>query len=121
MLGPLNAPEISKLSVDLEMHLTNDFLTISPSIHCNLGFLGHISNNSENGGPAGKLQDLHRKNSGPLNVPLENPICEPREMAWTLISYAYIPQWLVLPYHIFPLKNLLHNKKFSKKSRSRAH
>ena len=91
--GPLNAPEISKLSVDPEMHLTNDFLTISPSIHCNLGFLGHISNNSENGGPAGKLQDLHRKNSGPLNAPLENPICEPREMAWTLISYAYIPQW----------------------------
>ena len=93
MSGPLNAPEISKLSVDLEMHLTNNFLTISPSMHCNLGFLGHISNNSENGGLAGKFQDLHRKNSGPLNAPLENPICEPREMAWTLISYAYIPQW----------------------------
>ena len=59
--GPLNAPEISKLSVDPEMHLTNDFLAISPSIHCNLGFPGHISNNSENGGPAGKLQDSHRK------------------------------------------------------------
>ena len=55
--GPLNAPEISKLSVDPEMHLTNDFLAISPSIHCNLGFPGHISNNSENGGSTGKLQD----------------------------------------------------------------
>ena len=53
--GPLNAGQISKLSLDPKIHLAIVILVIIPCNQCNLAFPAHFLKIPEKGWPAGKF------------------------------------------------------------------